>query len=155
MRETQLVLVPLRDGVLYGIYQDFYLVYANKVSQKTLDALIEIWNSVQQSYRIKSIFYARGPGSLSAIKLLHIFVHTLKIVSDLDVFACDSFYFNQSGAIFAFGNQYFIQSDDGVILESSEKIEKSLLKNDFCLPDKLIPQDFDKETQPLYVVPPV
>lgn len=146
-----LVLITDKSGLLYGIYKDNRLIKSAKEEAKTLDGLTTLWYHLKQQYSIKKIYYARGPGSLSAIKLLHIFVHTLHITSDIAIFATDSFYFNHASPIHAFGNQFFIKNQEGIQLQSLQTPPN----NANFLPDCLNTQDFNQETIPLYIVPAV
>lgn len=145
---TALLLIPLRDGTLYAIYKDYKLCREDFLSGKSLDALMGIWQTIKRDYEVSQIFYARGPGSLSALKLLHIFVHTLAAVRDIQLFATRHFYFSD-GVILAFGNQYFIQDGQEIVLKTYDE------KIDFIpvLPERLIPQDFHEPLEPLYVLP--
>lgn len=150
--QASLVLITDTSGVLCGIYQDSCLIESKKYSLKTLDALISMWMEIGQDYKIDAIFYARGPGSLSALKLLHIFVHTLHIVSGIKIFAVDGFYFNQGKPIKAFGKQYFIKTPQGeMILNQLPQADEA----NFSLPSVIKKEDFNQIVQPLYIVPPV
>ncbi len=91
--EYSLVIVPSAKGVRYGVYEDLQLLREDFLEGKTLDALTWLWFSLKQEFEVKNIFYARGPGSLSALKLLHIFVHTLALSRGVRLFAVDSFIF--------------------------------------------------------------
>lgn len=147
------MLVATKTGVLYGFYENLILVDSKKETLKTLDALTKLWLEAKAKVSVERIFYARGPGSLSAIKLLHIFIQTLVVVSEIRAFAVDSFYFNKKGIIHAFGNQYFQKDEKGQIALIVTTVQVG--DDDFTLPQKLIPQDFNQPLEPLYVVPPV
>lgn len=152
-KQSDLVLIATKTGVLYGIYERLILVDSKKETLKTLDALTKLWLETRAKASIDRIFYARGPGSLSAIKLLHIFIQTLVVVSEIKAFAVDSFYFNKKGIIHAFGNQYFQKDEKGQIILAATATQVS--DDDFVLPQALNPQDFNQSLEPLYVVPPV
>lgn len=123
---------------------------------KTLDALVRLWMSLQNRFLIESICYARGPGSLSALKLLHVFVHTLAIVRGVGVFAVDSFYFNNARPIHAFGNQFFIKEADGIkIVARRDSANDGAECDGVTLPQELNLADFSQDSEPLYVLPPV
>lgn len=151
MQEAALLLVASSQNILWGVYQDTCLIKQGKEEQKTLDALICIWQNLSAKYKISEIYYARGPGSLSALKLLHIFVHTLRILRPIRLFATDHFAFNQNFPIHAFGNQYFYKEQSEVVLRSA----KEHVAKDFCLPERICVRDFSQECTPLYIVPPI
>ncbi|WP_104697126.1 MULTISPECIES: hypothetical protein [unclassified Helicobacter] len=151
--KVSLVLVTHTGGVLCGVYQNNQLIKSQINTLKTLDALVDIWVSVKQCYEVEEICYARGPGSLSALKLLHIFIQTLHVISGIKIFAVDSFYFNQGKSIKAFGNQYFVKNTQGEIILHQDLLQES--ENKFTLPSVINKEDFSQPTQPLYIVPPV
>ena len=139
--------------MLWGIYQDNRLMQQHCEEAKTLDALASLWASLQGRFSIENICYARGPGSLSALKLLYIFVHTLAVVRGVEVFAVDSFYFNHARPIHAFGNQFFIKESSGIKLEALPHL--SIGDSEVALPQELNLAHFNQELEPLYVCPPV
>lgn len=139
--------------MLWGIYQDNRLMQQHCEEAKTLDALASLWASLQGRFSVENICYARGPGSLSALKLLHIFVHTLAVVRGVGVFATDSFYFNHARPIHAFGNQFFIKESSSIKLEARPHL--SIGDSEVALPQELILAHFNQELEPLYVCPPV
>lgn len=145
----ELLLIPLRSGIRYGIYHNNSLYKQGLMEGKSLDSLIGLWMEIKDKYVIGRIFYARGPGSLSALKLLHIFVHTLAITSQIELFATDSFYFSQH-PILAFGNQYFIKQHQEIVLKTFDaKIQDEIPD----LPKSLNDKDFTSPLEPLYVLP--
>ncbi len=145
------MLVADKTGLLYGVYKNTEMLYCLKKELKTLDALSVMWDGVKRKHHIEQICYARGPGSLSAIKLVHIFVQTLHIVSGMKIFATDSFYFNQSAPIHAFGNQFFFKEQGEIVLRTSQEEVRGVL----ALPQSLRLEDFSQPTTPLYIVPPL
>ncbi|MCE3038578.1 hypothetical protein [Helicobacter anatolicus] len=151
MQEASILLVCSSSLVQCGIYVEKSLIKKYESRQKTLDALLELWIEIKKHYQVRAIFYARGPNSLSALKLLHIFVHTLKNLTNLELFAVDHFYFNKQRPIRAFGSQFFIKKDGEISLENRE----CEILNDFMLPEKLQQEDFNQECVPLYIVPPI
>ncbi len=146
-----LLLIPLRNGIGYGIYKECNLYKQGLIEGKSLDTLIGLWIKIKEKYAINRIFYARGPGSLSALKLLHIFVHTLSITSGIKLFATDNFYFSEH-PILAFGNQYFIKYDGEIILKAFDVKIKDKIPN---FPQKLNDKAFVDPLEPLYVLPAV
>lgn len=148
-QSNDLVLVSCSSPILYGIYKNAKLVQSFQTSQKALNALSEI-QAIIKSYAIKRIFYARGPGSFTAIKLTHLFLQTLQTVEGIELFCTDSFYFNANSPIKAFGNQYFIKKEE-ILLKKFEVLPTC----EFVLPQMLFEEDFQAECEPLYVLPAV
>ena len=121
---------------------------------------------------LNAIYYSRGVGSLSAIKLTHVFLHTLALSSDIKIYATNSFYFSQTNEIKAFANMSFYLKPDSkhvVITDSNVKdyihiapsninasnINDSLDLSTLFLPYRLIHNDFLESCTPLYVTPAV
>lgn len=116
---------------------------------------------------LNAIYYSRGVGSLSAIKLTHVFLHTLSLSSDIHIYATNSFYFSQTNEIKAFANMSFYLKPDSkhvVITDSNTKeyihiapssINDNLDLSTLFLPYRLIHNDFLESCTPLYVTPAV
>lgn len=121
---------------------------------------------------LNAIYYSRGVGSLSAIKLTHVFLHTLALSSEIKLYATNSFYFSQTNEIKAFANMSFYLKPDSkhvVITDSNVKdyihiapsninasnINDSLDLSTLFLPYRLIHNDFLESCTPLYVTPAV
>ncbi|PAF53200.1 hypothetical protein BKH42_07320 [Helicobacter sp. 13S00482-2] len=157
LKKADLVLVAVNSPLLCGIYENFELQKSFSSSAKTSDALLEVFTLVFEhlerlSLQLGAIFYARGPGSFTSLKLTHIFLQTLHLHRSVELYCADSFYFNQKAPIKAFGNKYFIKnaSEDILIKESQERIEDR-----FALPLVLEPKDFGTQNTPLYILPPL
>lgn len=172
MRDIDIVLVSVNPHLLCGIYECDVLIESIKSDELLLDALPRIFerllptnaqDSIYKDTRIESICYANGPGSFSALKLTHIFLHTLRIVYDIKLFATSSFYFTKSPYIKAFGKSYFYRDENGhiTLLQQSDMashrafIHEHSDKSAFSLPKILDKNAFNAPTQPFYVLPPV
>ena len=138
----EIVLVCINSPLYYGVYKDREIVYQAKKEGKTLDALHAMQCELKAKHiKPKTVYYARGPGNLSALKLAHTFLHTLEVVEGVELRACDSFDLLGEVAIFAFGKRYFIKRDneiecvflDEVLAKSSEQSRQnaSVAKKDF------------------------
>lgn len=149
-KSNDLILLSSLSPILYGIYSDGKLVDLFETQEKTLDALVGVFSVIQQ-YGVRRIFYAKGPGSFTAIKLTHIFLQTLEIIEGLKLFCADSFYFNGNSPIKAFGNQYFVKQEGEISLKSFQEPPCSV----FSLPKELRLEDFSSDCRPLYVLPAV
>lgn len=123
---------------------------------------------LSQFMPLDSIYYSRGVGSLSAIKLTHIFLHTLSLSSNVCIYATNSFYFSQTNEIKAFANMSFYldttrtDSTHPFITDSNAKdyiyIAPSSMHTTnttdtlgLLLPYRLIHNDFLESCTPLYV----
>lgn len=141
---------PLLAGV-YDLHQPLLQKSwtLNGHSSSALNTLFE--EILSADFELDSIFYARGPGRFSALKMTHIFLHTLCLVKSYKLFSVSSFYFNSAAPIHAFANKYFIQENQGIALKDfSIKITQ-----EFVLPEVLNIDDFDTQNKPLYILPPV
>lgn len=133
----EIVLVCINSPLYYGVYKDRKLIYEAKKKGKTLDALHAIQCELKAKHITpKAVYYARGPGNLSALKLAHTFLHTLEVVEGVELKACDSFDLLGEVAIFAFGKRYFIKRDNEIecvfldeVLKPSEKSRQNASQN--------------------------
>lgn len=159
----EIALVCINSPLYYGVYKDRNLIYEAKKEGKTLDALHAMQCELKAKHITpKAVYYARGPGNLSALKLAHTFLHTLEVVEGIELRACDSFDLLGEVAIFAFGKRYFIKRDNEIecvfldeVLKPSEKSRQnasqnvSVAKKDFGSSARLgavsseVPKDLD------------
>lgn len=156
--------------IKYDIFCDLNLSFLESKDSKNLN-LNDCLFLLSLFSNFKNIYYARGVGSLSAIKLTHIFLHTLSLSKNIALHATNSFYFTQSNEIKAFGNMSFFMRDSKIDskmqnfieskLDSKERIYIAKSKNanakdcDFRLPKVLKKQDFIESCTPLYITPAV
>lgn len=133
----EIALVCINSPLYYGVYKDRNLIYEAKKEGKTLDALHAMQCELKAKHITpKAVYYARGPGNLSALKLAHTFLHTLEVVEGIELRACDSFDLLGEVAIFAFGKRYFIKRDDEIecvfldeVFELSKKSRQNASQN--------------------------
>lgn len=133
----EIALVCINSPLYYGVYKDRNLIYETKKEGKTLDALHAMQCELKAKHITpKAVYYARGPGNLSALKLAHTFLHTLEVVEGIELRACDSFDLLGEVAIFAFGKRYFIKRDNEIecvfldeVLKPSEKSRQNASQN--------------------------
>ena len=168
MKHIDIALVSLHSPLLCGIYEDNILVESMQSDELLLVGLPHIFESLlptqkQDSHykdtRIRAIYYASGPGSFSALKLTHIFLHTLQYLYDIKLFATSSFYFTHSAYIKAFGTSYFHRdAENNIILLQNVKDlinTQDSKEGAFFLPHILDKSAFSLPAQPLYILPPV
>lgn len=149
-KSNDLVLISTSAPILCGIYEDLECKEVLSYECKTLDALTQLCEDLKDKY-ISRVFYAKGPGSFTAIKLTHIFLQTLQITQNIELYSTDAFYFNHNSPIRAFGNQYFIKENELITLKSFENLQPQ----GFALPQRIIQEDFGDNNEPLYILPPV
>ncbi|PAF43199.1 hypothetical protein [Helicobacter sp. 11S02596-1] len=178
-KKVDLVLIAIHSPAKCGIYEDLCLIKTFVSMQKTSDGLLEIFSAVfsylkERGWELESIFYARGPGSFTSLKLTHIFLQTLALSLGVKLYASDSFYFNQNAPIKAFGNKFFVRQPSGEIQLEEIDISKNddnpasnasqkhtSQKNarqendDFFLPQTIDLSAFDSQNAPLYILPPI
>ncbi len=149
---VEVVVIALGSPLLVGIYKEKELIETIKREEKTSEALPPIFKELMQKYEIESIYFARGPGSLMAIKLVYIFVKTLQITTNIKLFGCEGFVFNNNSPIKAVGNLYFIKENGKIV---SKKLS-GVTETPFRLPQKLDALVCKEEDiTPLYVIPAV
>ncbi|PAF51659.1 tRNA threonylcarbamoyladenosine biosynthesis protein TsaB [Helicobacter sp. 13S00477-4] len=158
-KKVDLVLLSIHTPIKVGIYKDKKLQKSFLSSKKTGDGLIELFSEIFSylegfDLQIESIFYARGPGSFTALKLTHIFLHTLVLSKGVKLYSTDSFYFNQNMPIKAFGNKFFVCTEHRDNIELKD-IGMEEIEDCFILPEEICPEAFDTQNTPLYILPPV
>ncbi|PAF47524.1 hypothetical protein BKH46_03605 [Helicobacter sp. 12S02634-8] len=156
-KRVDVVLIAVDTPIKCGIYEDLTLKMCFERTCKVSDGLLEIFSGVfaylqARDWVLGRVFYAKGPGSFTALKLTHIFLQTLALSEEIELFSAPSFYFNQSAPIRAFGNKYFIQESSGQI-SLATTIPMGL--SEFLLPERLEPKDFGTQNDPLYILPPI
>ncbi len=150
------MLISINSPLIAGLYENNTLIKHYEIQGHTSAALNSLFGDIFAcNIIIDSIFYAKGPGRYSALKSTHIFLHTLSIIKGYTLFSTQSFYFNDNAPIHAFGKNYFTQEDGNIVLKSASDRSIPLTQNGFYLPAVLNPQDFDRQNEPLYILPPV
>ena len=113
----------------------------------------KIFDDILKKYKLKNLYYAKGPGSFMAIKITYLFLKTLTITKNCQLFATDGFNFNQNSAIKAIGTLCFIKKDGIIATQKIDEDTKELKA--FALPQRLDYKIFTKDNEPLYVLPAV
>ena len=162
MKEIDIALVSVGGTIKCGLYENKQLFEEMVSKDLTLTALPKIFESLlpnpkQDSkyadMRINTIYYANGPGSFSALKLTHIFLHTLSLLYEVKLLATSSFYFTQAKYIKAFGTTYFYEDENNDIALAYGV--DSPQESEFYLPKILDTFRFHHKIEPLYILPPV
>ncbi len=148
---VDVVVIALGEPLLVGLYKDGRLIKRFEREGKTSEALPPIFEEILQSFSIRCLFYARGPGSFMAIKLSYIFLKTLQIAYGFEFFGCEGFTFNKNRPIKAMGNLYFVKENGKIATKKVPSQEQGR----FELPQTLSEIECSKEVSPLYVLPAV
>lgn len=110
-----------------------------------------MFKTILKEFNCARVFFARGPGSFMAIKITYIFLRTLSIVEDIELYATDGFYFNDNKPIRAMQKLYFVKENDTITTELFGLEQKS----EFNLPQIIEIEKFSKNIDPLYILPAV
>lgn len=151
LQKCDIVLISVSSPILLGIYIDNKLCKKIEMFGKTSDVLPELFCKIMCEYSIDRIFYANGPGNFSALKLTHIFLQTLNILNNIELFCVDSFYFTKDDFIEAYGKIYFFKENNDIKITKLE-VKKSAV---FELPYIIDSTRFSNSCFPLYVLPAV
>ena len=86
-----------------------------------------------------------------AIKITYIFLRTLGITKNIELFASDGFNFNSNRPIKAMRKMYFVKKDGKI----ETKFFEDELANKFILPKTIEIENFSKDIEPIYILPAV
>ncbi len=143
---VDIVVISISNPLKIGIYKDNILDKSFEFNGMTSDVLPRIFDELLKEFDIKSVIYSNGPGSYMSIKLSYIFLKTLNITKNIDVFCVDGFYFNDNQPIKAIGNTFFVKENGKISIKNSMEIGK------FELPNKLNFKDFNSDIEPMYIL---
>ncbi len=146
-----IVVISLSAPLQLGIYQNNKLIKEMVTDEHTSEALPLLFRDIFDEFLCKRVFFERVPGSFMAIKITYIFLRTLGITKNIELFATDGFYFNDSKPIKAMRKMYFVKEGKEIVTKIFEEEQKSK----FTLPKTLKIEDFSKDIEPLYILPAV
>ncbi|MEJ8610216.1 tRNA threonylcarbamoyladenosine biosynthesis protein TsaB [Helicobacter pylori] len=156
--ELDLVLISLGDGVLLGVYQNNFLCASYTSKSKTSEALVEVFSQLFKDFKnpalpvVKGVYYAKGPGSFTSLKLTHVFLHTLALIHDFELYSTTGFDFNGDTPILGYANKYFVSKETGSL---SDFKDLKIAPKDFMLPPFLEKDKFTQLNTPFYILPPI
>lgn len=144
----------------YGIYNNSNAINVDFIKLECgLDSALQLLTHFTP---LHAVYYSRGVGSLSAIKLTHIFLHTLALSMQIPIYATNSFYFSRDNEIKAFANMsFFLDAKQHLTLTDENACKYIRLATSSTktpklhLPYNLIHDDFLESCTPLYVTPAV
>ncbi len=152
------MLISLGDGVLLGVYQNNFLCTSYTSKSKTSEALVEVFSQLFKDFKnptlpaIKGVYYAKGPGSFTSLKLTHVFLHTLALIHDFELYSTTGFDFNDNTPILAYANKYFVSKERESL---SDFKDLKIAPKDFMLPSFLEKDKFTQSNTPFYILPPI
>lgn len=146
LKEVEVVLVAISSPIQIGIYENSKLIELIKSDEKSSEVLPSIYKKILNTYNVKSLYYANGPGSFMAIKVSYIFLKSLSILKNIPLYATDAFYFNNNQPIKAIGKLFFVRISSEIKTQKLE-IAPSM---EFKLPDVLDYNEFSTTATPYY-----
>ncbi|MCQ2763001.1 tRNA (adenosine(37)-N6)-threonylcarbamoyltransferase complex dimerization subunit type 1 TsaB [Helicobacter pylori] len=156
--ELDLALISLGDGVLLGVYQNNFLCASYTSKSKTSEALVEVFSQLFKDFKnptlpaVKGVYYAKGPGSFTSLKLTHVFLHTLALIHDFELYSTTGFDFNDNTPILAYANKYFVSQERESLTDFKDL---KIAPKDFKLPSFLEKDKFTQLNTPFYILPPI
>lgn len=152
------MLISLGERVLLGVYQNNFLCTSYTSKSKTSEALVEVFSQLFKDFKnptlpaIKGVYYAKGPGSFTSLKLTHVFLHTLALIHDFELYSTTGFDFNDNTPILAYANKYFVSKERESL---SDFKDLKITPKDFMLPPFLEKDKFTQLNTPFYIFPPI
>ncbi|MCQ2782856.1 tRNA (adenosine(37)-N6)-threonylcarbamoyltransferase complex dimerization subunit type 1 TsaB [Helicobacter pylori] len=156
--ELDLALISLGERVLLGVYQNNFLCASYTSKSKTSEALVEVFSQLFKDFKnsnlpaIKGVYYAKGPGSFTSLKLTHVFLHTLALIHDFELYSTTGFDFNDNTPILAYANKYFVSQERESLTDFKDL---KIAPKDFKLPSFLEKDKFTQLNTPFYILPPI
>lgn len=144
-------MISLTSPLQIGVYKNNKLITQYITKERTSEALPILFRKILKEFTCKRIFFAKGPGSFMAIKITYIFLRTLSIVENIELYATDGFYFNDNKPIKAMQKLYFVKENATIVTELFALEQTS----EFHLPPIIEIEKFSKNIEPLYILPAV
>ena len=148
----EVLVISISNPLLVGIYKNKKLIKTYELDGKVSDVLDRTFFIILKNYEISSMYYVNTPGSYMSIKLSYVFLKTLSIVKNIQLYSCSGFLFNKNSPIKALGKKYFFNENDTIKVDFLEKDTKL---HNFKLPSVLDKLMFSSNTLPIYNLPSV
>ena len=145
-KKVDLLFITLSSPILIGVYENNKLTDTIISEEKSSDILPKLYSELSSTYEINKLFYVNGPGSFMAIKVAYIFLKSMSILKDIELFATDAFNFNENQPIKAIGKLFFVKISSEIKTQKLEIAPNSSFK----LPDVLDYNEFSTTSSPLY-----
>ncbi len=147
-KNIDILLIALSSPIMVGIYEDNKLIDSIVSDKKSSDILATIFKDIFDKYDVKGLYFTNGPGSFMAIKVAYIFLKSISIIKDIELFATDAFKFNENHPIKAIGKLYFVKIKQEIKTQKFDDIQTV----EFKLPKLLNKDEFSTDTVPLYKI---
>lgn len=152
MPEADLIVVAIAAPLLIGIYHDGRRVETLSDSRPASDALAAMLDDILGRCRVRSIAFARGPGSFMAIKVAYVTLATLAIARGIELLGCDGFAFNGGDPIRATGQNFFVKQGEAIRIE---RFETPPAARPFALPEHFDRRNMSGSVEPMYILPAI
>lgn len=195
-----LLLLCISSPVYYALYDECdHLLDSGRIDEKPSTALPKIYALVRENLggashdssatstktpakpstkplaktpanKLSGIYYASGPGNLSALKLTHTFLHSWAILESIPLYATHSFTLLPDQYIYAFGKKYFTMRENAALDQAKSKEQNLALTTahiqcvlcetpphnpPFTPPKVLAKSSFCLPCEPIYILPPL
>jgi len=147
-KKIDVLLIALSSPIMVGIYEDSKLIDTIISEEKSSDILATIYKDIFEKYDVNRLYFANGPGSFMAIKVAYIFLKSISIIKNIELFATDAFKFNENNPIKAIGKLYFVKISQEIKTQKLDTIPTMVFK----LPKSLNHNEFSSNTTPLYKI---
>lgn len=151
MSNIDVVVIAVESPLIIGLYRDNTLFETISVDGQTSETLPIEFKKILESYIVKRVLFANGPGSFMAIKISYIFLKTLSLTKNIELFGVDAFYFNSNSPIRAINSMYFVKRDQEIKIEKVDNFKPS----SFTLPEIFEVDKYSKDIEPLYILPAI
>ncbi len=145
-KAVELLFLTTSSPFLVGVYEDGKLIDSISSSEKSSEALPDIYKNLDSIYDITALFYVNGPGSFMSIKITYIFLKSMSVLKTIPLYACDAFAFNENSPIKALGKLYFVKIAGKIRSQKMDSTTESI----YSLPDLLNYNNFSHISEPYY-----
>ncbi len=147
-----LLVNPLSSPLQLALYNERGMLHRKwEVEGYVSDVLTGEIDRLTESYSIRKILYANGPGSYMGIKLCYILLRTLELLRGIPFEGCSAFSLNGNRPLKAMGKLYFVKEKETIITRKyDEKIPQV-----FTPPPSLCELEIASDRRPDYRIPAV
>ncbi len=82
----EVLVICISNPLLIGIYKNKKLLKTYELDGKVSDTLDKTFCIILKNYEISNIYYVNTPGSYMSIKLSYIFLKTISIVKNIQLY---------------------------------------------------------------------
>lgn len=159
-----LLLLPLSNSSMVGIYENLHLKQSLSMEGKTSHSLPLVFKGALEHLDPKALdalIYPSGPGNFSILRLSHVFAQSIALSMGLRLYSLSSFCFTSTPYIKAYASTYFHTAKDPQYFLINEEdislltIKDAELNPSINLPLTLNPDIFISSPSPQYILPAV